>query len=687
VATDPDKIQAVKEWPVPSDLKKLRGFLGLSGYYRKFIKNCGTISKPLSDLLKKGTVFTWSSQLQQSFQALKEAMISAPVLALPDFSKGFTLETDASGAGIGAVLMQAGHPIAYLSKALGTKAQAMSTYEKECLALLMAVDKWKPYLQHKEFTILTDHKSLTHLAEQKLTHGLQHKAFLKLLGLQYKIQYKKGQENRAADALSRQSLAQEHDIAAISTIVPKWLEIVAEGYLAYTDSKALLQELSISGSNDKGYTLDNGIIKYKGRIWLGSHEAAHQVVLLSLHSNGIGGQSGITATYKKIKQLFSWPHMKQDIIKYINSCKVCQQAKPEHLKTPGLLSPLPIPHTTWHTISLDFIEGLPKSKNFDTILVIIDKLSKYGHFIALTHPYNAQSIAKIFMDNIYKLHSMPQVIISDRDKIFTSNLWQELFKLSETTLNVSSSYHPQTDGQTERLNQCLETYLRCMINACPNKWSSWLSLAEFWYNTTYHSALSKSPFEVLYGYPPRHFGITAGSQCQPPDLEVWLQDRAEMQKIIKHNLERAQHRMKMQADKHRTERVFAIGDWVYLKLQPYVQMSVARRSNQKLAYKYFGPFLITNKVGSVAYKLQLPASSSIHPVVHVSQLKKALPPNTEVQNDSELSCLSLISTPMPIHATQTKLCKKGNTVVPLVQVRWSNMPASWTTWENLNMLR
>jgi hypothetical protein len=148
---------------------------------------------------------------------------------------------------------------------------------------------------------------------------------------------------------------------------------------------------------------------------------------------------------------------------------------------------------------LDFIVGLPKSKNFDTILVIIDKLSKYGHFLALSHPYNAQSVAKIFMDNIYKLHGMPQVIISDRDKIFTSNLWQEPFKLSETTLNVSSSYHPQTDGQTERLNQCLKTYLRCMINACPNKWSSWLCLAEFWYNTTFHSALGKSPFEVLYG--------------------------------------------------------------------------------------------------------------------------------------------------------------------------------------------
>jgi hypothetical protein len=205
VATDPKKIEAVAQWPTPTTTKQLRGFLGLSAYYRKFIKNYGILSRPLTDLLKKNSLFHWTLELQLSFDNLKQALISAPVLVLPDFSKSFQVETDATSIGIGAVLSQEGHPVAYLSKALGPKSQGLSTYEKECLALIMAVTKWKSYLQHKEFVIATNHKSLIHLGEQKLHEGLQQKAFIMLLGLQYRILYKKGPNNRAADALSRQA--------------------------------------------------------------------------------------------------------------------------------------------------------------------------------------------------------------------------------------------------------------------------------------------------------------------------------------------------------------------------------------------------------------------------------------------------------------------------------------------------
>lgn len=406
VATDPNKIQAIADWPTPVDAKQLRSFLGLSGYYRKFISNYGAISRPLTDLLKKYTIFHWNPDLQQSFDSLKQALVSAPVLALPDFSKGFTIETDASSTGIGAVLSQGGHPIAYISKALGPKAQAMSTYEKECMALILAVTKWKPYLQHKEFTILTDHHSLIHLGDQKLMEGMQHKAFIKLLCLQYRIAYKKGLDNKAADALSRQ--LDQMQLEAISVSTPRWLEIVVEGYQHDEATKQLLAELAVTGHDDKGFSLVEGLIKYKGRIWLGQHTEAQQAVLLALHSSGLGGHSGVTATYHKVKSLFAWPHLKQAVKDYVASCEVCAQAKSEHCKLPGLLRPIPVPPSAWHTISLDFIEGLPKSKSYDTILVVIDKLTKYAHFICLSHPYTASTVATASQPHIqttwYAIH-------------------------------------------------------------------------------------------------------------------------------------------------------------------------------------------------------------------------------------------------------------------------------------------
>lgn len=189
------------------------------GYYRRFVSQFGLISKPLTTLLKKGTLFIWTSETEASFQALKKALSSAPVLALPDFTKPFIIETDASAKGIGVVLQQQGHPIAYVSKALGPRAQGLSTYEKECLAILKAVDHWYYYLQSASFVVLIDQKSLTNLDDQRLSTPWQHKALTKLLGLNYKIVYKKGADNKVADALSRTTPTSSYDISALSMIV------------------------------------------------------------------------------------------------------------------------------------------------------------------------------------------------------------------------------------------------------------------------------------------------------------------------------------------------------------------------------------------------------------------------------------------------------------------------------------
>ena len=373
--------------------------------------------------------------------------------------------------------------------------------------------------------------------------------------------------------------------------------------------------------------------------------------------------------------------MKQDIQDYVKSCSICQQAKVEHVRLPGLLDPLPIPSQPWTVVSLDFIEGIPQSNKYNTILVVVDKFTKYGHFIPLAHPYTALQVAQLYLDNIYKLHGLPQTIISDRDRIFTSKVWQELFKLTDTQLAMSSSYHPQSDGQTERLNQCLETFLRCIVNACPKQWSQWLSLAEFWYNTSYHYALGRSPFEVLYGHPPRHFGITNLQMCSVPDLEAWLQERELLSRLINQQLLRAQQRMKHQADKHRSERIFSVGDRVYLKLQPYIQTSVANRSNQKLAFRFFGPFTVLHRIGNVAYRLDLPPDAKIHPVVHVSQLKLHIPPTAVASADLTAITTDPMQLLTPEKILDFRMVQRGASTIKQLLVQWTLLPPELATWE------
>lgn len=434
VSTDPKNIQAVQQWAVPANVKEVRGFLGLAGYYRKFVRHFGVISRPLTDLLKKHVVFVWTSTHQTAFEALKAALIFAPVLALPDFSKVFEIETDASDNRVGVVLMQTGHPLAFLSKALGPKNRGLSTYEKECMAILLAVDQWRSYLQFGEFIIRTDQRSLVHLRDQRLATPWQQKAMTKLLGLQYKFLYKKGLENKAADALSRYPHPHPMQLCAITTAVPLWLEEVQQGYKLDPRTERLVTQVLLAPDNYPHYTVKDGILRYKGRIWLGDNVSLQQKVLTALHSSAIGGHSGIQVTYSRVKRLFAWHGLKRTVQVFIEDCAVCKQAKAERVRYPGLLQPLPVPDHSWQTVSLDFIEGLPKSSGSDCILVVVDKFSCYAHFISLAHPFTALDVALLYLNNVYKLHGLPQAIISDRDRIFTSALWTELFRLADTQL-------------------------------------------------------------------------------------------------------------------------------------------------------------------------------------------------------------------------------------------------------------
>nr|KYP38858.1 Retrotransposable element Tf2 [Cajanus cajan] len=266
-------------------------------------------------------------------------------------------------------------------------------------------------------------------------------------------------------------------------------------------------------------------------------------------------------------------------------CPICQQNKYETQKPRGLLQPLNSPSKVWEEVTMDFITSLPSSHGYTIIWVVCDCLSKYNHFVALPTHFTTQHLAQRFMQEIFRLHGDPKVIISDRDPIFLSQFWREIFKAQGTKLKYSSSYHPQTDGQTEVLNRTLECFLRCLVSDTPCSWFRILHLAEFWYNTSKHS---------------KHKMIVS---------------------IVKHHLHCARQRMNLEADKHRRDACFAVGDWVWVRLQPYRQTSVHRRTSQKLAKRFYGPFQIRRRLGIVAYELELQAGSRIHPVFHVSKLR------------------------------------------------------------------
>ncbi|KAM0035631.1 putative nucleotidyltransferase, Ribonuclease H [Helianthus debilis subsp. tardiflorus] len=673
VSTDSSKVEAVKNWPPPKTVKQLRGFLGLTGYYRRFISSYGSIAKPLTSLLRKDA-FVWSDEAQIAFEVLKTALIQAPVLALPDWSQEFIVETDASSKGLGAVLMQGNHPIAFVSKALSARQCTLSVYEKELLAILLAVKQWHQYLILRHFTIRTDQKSLKHLLEQKITTPLQHTWLSKLMGYNYKIVYKKGVENNVADALSRVQGATLFQLA-VSSYDPLLLQKIKTHWAQDCDAQQFIHRIS-QGKVIKHMQWDGKLLTRKRKLWVGKDQQLRQEILFLCHASPLGGHSGVQPTLQRFRDLFYWKKAEKDIKQFVKTCDTCLRAKYEAVATPGLLNPLPVPRSIFTDVTMDFISGLPKSGGKDTILVVVDRFTKYAHFMTLKHPFTAVQVAQLMMENVFKLHGCPQTIISDRDPLFLSMFWKEFLRLQGVDQALSTAYHPQSDGQTEVLNRCLETYLRCMSMSEPNNWIKWIALAEWWYNTTWHSTIKMSPFKALYGVDaPMHLPHIP-CDTNVAALEEWFVNRENMVATLKQSLEKARNRMKQFADRKRSERSFNVGDWVYLKLQPYVQTSLRIHRYSKLSPKYYGPFLVVKKVGAAAYTLDLPSGSQIHPTFHVSLLKKAYGPpidSAQLPNSSE-------STLQPLAILERKLARQGNKPVVKFLVQWKDMPLHDSTW-------
>ncbi|KAL0545247.1 hypothetical protein IC582_020397 [Cucumis melo] len=385
------------QWPQPKDITGLRGFLGLTGYYRRFVKSYGEIAAPLTKLLQKNA-FKWDENATLAFESLKKAMTTIPVLALPDWSLPFMIETDASGSGLGAVLSQNSHPIAFFSQKLSPRAQSKSIYERELMAVVLSVQKWRHYLLGRRFTIVSDQKALKFLLEQREVQPQFQKWLTKLLGYDFEIIYQPGLQNKAADALSRMEHPLELNTMSTSGIVD--MEIVTKEVEKDEELQLIAQQLQADPPPEGKYSLLNGKLLYKGRVVLSKSPSLIPSLLHTFHDSIFGGHSGFLRTYKRMSGELFWKGMKTDVKNYVEQCEICQRNKYEATKPAGVLQPLPIPDRILEDWTMDFIEGLPKAGGMNVIMVVVDRLSKYAYFITLKHPFSAKQVAAEFIDKI-----------------------------------------------------------------------------------------------------------------------------------------------------------------------------------------------------------------------------------------------------------------------------------------------
>ncbi|CCO30457.1 Retrotransposable element Tf2 155 kDa protein type 1 [Rhizoctonia solani AG-1 IB] len=532
ISMEQEKVKAIQEWPEPKNVKQVQSFLGFANFYRCF----------------KDQPWVWEAAQKEAFHQIKIAISQEPVLAHPDESQPYTLETDASGAAMGAVF-----PPAELS---------YDTHDKELLAIIHAFEHWRIFLEGTEHpvTVLTDHKNLEYWNQPECSTGAMRAGISS--SLLTTLFLHTGPENRPRNLTP----CLEFGAEITTLLLPQIKEALQNHPSLDTVMAATADPDSMTHSitaKFKDYTLQDSLLLYQGRIVVPDKPEIKQQLLSHFHDSPGSGHQGRARTLDPISCHYYWPAMKFQVNCYVESSEICQRNK-EHVQH-FALKPLSVPAGPWEDVSYDFIVKLPKCRGNDSILIVVDCFSKMVHFIPCKETATAEDVAQLFLEHVWKLHGTPKQTVSDSGPTFNSKFLRALYKALHIAPSYSTAYHPQSDGQTEIKNQWLEAYLCPFINHRQSDWVDWLPLAELAHNNARSEPTGKSPFEIGYGCSPMI------SPAQEPTGSPAADDRAKQLadtiQEVQASIKWAQERYK-QADKGKQPLEFAPGDKIISSMVP-----------------------------------------------------------------------------------------------------------------------
>ncbi|UYV79839.1 K02A2.6-like, partial [Cordylochernes scorpioides] len=626
IAPDPEKIISIRKFPTPRTVKDVRAFLGLCSYYRRFIREFSKVALPLQILTRKNHSFAWGKEQELSFNSLKNKLISPEVLTHYDPNKPIGLHTDASDQGLGAVLVHLNEntkerPISYASRTLQKAETNYSTTEKECLAIIWAIKKFRPYLYGRKFTIYTDHHSLCWMAKMKNPAGRLARWSLELQEYDFAIKYKSGKTHLDADGLSRCPIPER----IISTI--NYEEHDYDSYIKKIDN--------LVNQNPNSY--GENFTKFKEKLfkknpsvtgdpWLLIVPKNKQKELLeNMHDHPTSGHMGIKRTYNRLKSKYFWPSMLKTVEEYVSSCPECQFRKTPSQLPQGLLQPIPPASRPFEKMGIDLMGRFPKSGRGNSwILVCTDYYSRYIETAALTRG-TAEEIADFFLQKVVLRHGAPKTVISDRGSCFLSKLFKEVLKICNTLHKKTTSYHPQTNGQTERMNRTLADMMAMYIDERHQNWDEILPFVTFAYNSSIQDTTGYSPYFLIHGREPLTFLDSTFDMpefSKHKDYDEYVSNLLEIiedaKEISTSKTIARQNKSKKLYDKTHREVKYAINDLVLI----WTPIRKVGRAD-KLQRRYIGPYQILRQTSPVNYEVIETAEGKRkkRQIVHVTRMK------------------------------------------------------------------